>query len=118
VENLTAGKRRGKQSFIVVVAEGAAKGHIIGDQIARKTGLDVRVSILGHIQRGGSPTALSREYACKLGNAAVKALRNGKSGYMVGIQSDKVVYTPLVKVLKTKQKVDMQSYKLAQILAI
>ncbi|MFA4858856.1 MAG: 6-phosphofructokinase [Candidatus Margulisiibacteriota bacterium] len=118
VESLMAGKRRGKQSFIVVVAEGAAKGHDIGDKIAKKTGLDVRVSILGHIQRGGSPTALSREYACKLGNHAVDMLRKGKFGYMVGIQSDKIVATPITTVLKTKKKIDLQSYKLAQILAI
>lgn len=116
--NLLAGKRRGKKSFIVVVAEGAGKAQDIGEKLKRKTGIDVRVSVLGHMQRGGAPTAISREYACKLGNHAVELLRAGKSGLMVGIISEKVVSTPNVKVVKMKAKVDYDSYRIAHELAI
>ena len=116
-KKLIYGQQRGKSSFIIVVAEGAANAQDIAKQIQHKTKLDVRVSILGHIQRGGSPTALSREIACKLGAEAVKLLIQKKKALMVGILSDKVVYTPTEEVLRRKKKIDIEGYKLAQILA-
>lgn len=116
-QRLIYGQQRGKSSFIIVVAEGAAHAPDIAKIIQKKTKLDVRVSILGHMQRGGAPTALSREVACKLGAQAVKLLIHGKKALMVGMLSDKVVETPTEEVLRRKKKIDVEGYKLANILA-
>ncbi|MBU0686593.1 MAG: 6-phosphofructokinase [Candidatus Margulisbacteria bacterium] len=117
-KSLLDGKKRGKRSFIIVVAEGAGSGQDIGEKLAHKTGLDVRVSVLGHMQRGGSPSALSREYACKLGCHAVELLKDGKGGRMVGIKSDHYTSTPIAKVLTMKKKIDTESYRISHILSI
>jgi len=116
-QKLRYGQQRGKSSFIVVVAEGAAKASEVATALKKKTTLDVRVSILGHIQRGGSPTALSREVACKLGARAVQLLIEGKGALMVGIQSDKIIETPTEEVARRKKKIDLGAYKLANMLA-
>ena len=116
-QKLRYGQQRGKSSFIVVVAEGAAKAHDIAKQLQKRTDMDVRVSILGHIQRGGSPSALSREAACKLGARAVQLLLDGKKGLMVGLISDKVIETPIEEIFRRKKQIDMSTYKLANMLA-
>ena len=116
-KKLIYGQQRGKASFIVVVAEGAGHAPDIAKQIEKRTKLEVRVSILGHMQRGGSPTALSREVACKLGAAAVTLLKEGKKGIMIGTMSDKTIETPIETVLRRKKKIDIAAYKLANMLS-
>jgi len=116
-QKLRYGQQRGKSSFIVVVAEGAAKAHDIAKALEKRTKLDVRVSILGHMQRGGSPSALSREAACKLGSRAVQLLKEGKKALMVGLISDRVIETPVEEVMRKKKPIDMAVYKLANMLA-
>lgn len=116
-QKLRYGQQRGKSSFIVVVAEGAAGAEEVAEHLKNKTSLDVRVSVLGHMQRGGAPTALSREAACKLGARAVQLLIEGKSGLMVGMLSDKIVETPIEEVIRRKKKIDIAAYKLANMLA-
>jgi len=117
-EKLKAGLDRGKLSSIVVMAEGAGDSREMEKQIKRKMKIDVRVTVLGHIQRGGSPTALSRKYACKLGAAAVELLIKGERNKMVGIKDDKVVNFDIEEVIKHKKTIDLSDYKLAEILAI
>ena len=92
-KNFSAGKR----SAIVVVAEGEQPGDSfrIADEVREKAHCDSRVCILGHIQRGGTPTARDRVLASKLGIAAVQALLDGKGGYMVGEINREIAYTPL-----------------------
>jgi 6-phosphofructokinase 1 len=116
-QKLRYGQQRGKSSFIVVVAEGAAKAVDVAAHLKKRTNLDVRVSILGHIQRGGAPTALSREVACKLGARAVELLLEGKQGLMVGLVSDKIIETPVEEVVRKKKKIDLATYKLANMLS-
>ncbi|MBI5701286.1 6-phosphofructokinase [Candidatus Saganbacteria bacterium] len=116
-KRLLLGQQRGKTSFIIVVAEGAGHAPDIAKLIQKKTKLDVRVSILGHMQRGGSPTALSREAACKLGSKAVELLLQGKKAMMVGIISDKVVSHSAKEIIAKKKKIDIEAYKLAEILS-
>ncbi len=88
---------RGKRSSIVVIAEADQPGMSfkIAREVKNRTGFDSRVCILGHIQRGGAPTARDRVLASRLGAAAVQALIDGKSGYMVGEINREIVYTPL-----------------------
>ncbi len=87
----------GKRSAIVVVAEGEQPGDSfrISEEVKKKTGIESRVVILGHIQRGGSPTVDDRVLGSKLGIAAVQALLDGKGGCMVGEINHAITYTPL-----------------------
>ena len=84
-ERLKKGQERGKKHSIIVVAEGVASGTEIGKQISANMKIDTRVSILGHIQRGGSPTAFDRVLASRLGARAVELLLDYKGGRAVGI---------------------------------
>lgn len=116
-QKIRYGQQRGKSSFIIVVAEGAAKAEDVAAHLKKRTNLDVRVSILGHMQRGGAPTALSREVACKLGARAVQLLMEGKAAMLVGMLSDKIIETPVEEVIRRKKKIDLAAYKLANMLA-
>ena len=112
---------RGKQHAIVVVAEGAKYNATTLAQYfqAHKeaTGFDARITILGHIQRGGSPSAFDRILATRLGWAAVEQLAQGKSGVLVGLIHGVVQAVQLEDVFKTPKPLDMNLYKLAEVLA-
>ncbi len=96
-QHLQENFKEGKRSAIVVVAEAEQPGESfrIAQEVKDKTGFDSRVSILGHIQRGGAPTARDRVLASRLGVAAVQALIDGKGGHMVGEINREIAYTPL-----------------------
>ena len=113
------GRERGKTSFIIVVAEGAIRAHEFAKLLDPKIkDMDVRISVLGHMQRGGSPTAISRELACKTGACAVECLVQGKSRLMMGAVSEDIIEVPFAKVLKHKKKADLRQLRLAEMLAI
>ncbi len=112
------GYRRGKLHSIIVVAEGAGSGLEIGKQIKERTGFDTKVTILGHLQRGGTPTAFDRILASQLGARAVELLMQGATSKMVGMAAGKIVDTDLDRVLGQKKTVDLNVYRLASILAI
>jgi 6-phosphofructokinase 1 len=107
---------KGKVRWILVVAEGAGHGHKIGKMIEKKTGHETRVTVLGHIQRGGAPNAIDRVLASRLGSAAVTALIDGQTDKMVGIVSNKVVLTDFATACKKKHESDKELYKLLKIL--
>jgi len=116
---LEEGRRRGKTSSIIVVAEGDEAGSAfeIGDKIKKRIGYEIRVVVLGHLQRGGSPVALDRILATRLGSAAVECLIRGERGKMVGLVSDEIKVFPLEYAWKTKKEIDLSLYDLSQILA-
>ncbi len=116
-DKLLAGKKRGKINSIVVVAEGAASAYTVARHLENRTGYETRVTILGHIQRGGSPSAFDRLLACRLGSSATEALLNGQNGVMMGLQSDGIVSVDLSEALQTKKELDLELYKLANILS-
>lgn len=120
VNALQANERRKKLVNIIVVAEGDAYGG--ADELARALRervphIDTRVCILGHIQRGGSPTCLDRVIASRLGFAAVEALLEGKHNCMIGIVNNQLQYTPLENAVKDKQKIDEAWFNITRILA-
>lgn len=120
IDNLSAAYKRKKSSSIIIVAEGddAGGAYKIAEQVVKALPqYDTRVSILGHQQRGGSPSALDRMLASQLGYEAVKALLNGKHSVMVGIVNKKTVYTPFEQAIKHHDKVNPDFLKLAEILA-
>lgn len=115
---LLRGYRRGKLHSIIVVAEGAGSGLEIGRQIKERTGFDTKVTILGHLQRGGTPTAFDRILASQMGARAVDLLRQGAKCKMVGMRAGKIVDLELDEALAKRKMVDLELYRLAEILAI
>lgn len=118
LEKLQHGVERGKRHSIILVAEGVGRGMEIGDEIARRTGWEVRVTVLGHLQRGGSPTAFDRVLASRMGAFAVDLLREGESGVMVGVKGPRLVAVPFEEALAARSQIDFSIYELAGILSI
>lgn len=120
VEKIKESVQRGKTSSIVITAEGQKPGRAydLAEAIRKKTGLDAKVSILGHQQRGGSPTASDRILASRLGAAAVDALLAGKSNLMIGTDGQKLVEVPLKIATENHKKTPLDLVNLAQILAM
>lgn len=112
VKGLVHGHKRGKVSSIIVMAEGAGDCNEITDHIKKQTGLRVRLSVLGYIQRGGNPTSHSRVLAAKLGNQAVKNILNGNQAHLSGIKGGELVAVPLKEVFTKKKKLSRDLYKL------
>lgn len=108
--------KAGRTSAIVVVAEGDTAGGAfdIAKKVREKTGIDSRVTVIGHIQRGGAPTARDRVLASKLGVMAVEALTEGKYGYMVGEVKGKLVYTPLEETYSRRKLLDKNLFKVGE----
>lgn len=115
--DIRAGHKIGKISWIIVVAEGAASAADVAKKITRKTGLETRVTVLGHIQRGGSPSADDRVLATQLGARAVELLSSGQKDKMVGIVNNQVKAVPLSYAIKKKKIKAGVFYRLIRILA-
>ncbi len=110
-------RRKGKRSSIIVVAEGAAKAEDVQKFIADHTGFEVRYTVLGHMQRGGRPTAFDRMLALRLGVAATERLVAGYSGEMVGMDAGKIVSHPLGYVLGTERTIEPEKLRLVDVMA-
>ncbi len=121
VESLKRSKGSGKTSSIVVVSEGDKIGKNVfelKDYIEENMPeYDVRVSVLGHMQRGGSPSCFDRVLASRLGVKAVETLLDGKSNYMVGLNQDKMTLTPLEQAIKGQSEIDMELVKVSDIVS-
>jgi len=109
----------GKKFSIIIVAEGDEAGNAfqIAEKVKKLTKQDYRVAILGYIQRGGSPTAVDRILAMRLGYAAVQNLRNGTHGCMVGEINYRTVCTPFKETFTRKKKIDSELQKIIHMLA-
>jgi 6-phosphofructokinase 1 len=110
---------RGKTHAIVVVSEGAKHPAIALKKIlnAMKLDVDLRVTVLGHVQRGGSPSAWDRLIAARFGVAAVERLQKGESGVMVGLKAREIVATALAEVAGRQREPDLEYYRMARMLA-
>ncbi|WP_111911404.1 6-phosphofructokinase [Bacillus pumilus] len=118
IARLRRGHERGKKHSIIIVAEGVGSGVEFGKRIEEETSLETRVSVLGHIQRGGSPSAFDRVLASRLGAYAVELLLEGKGGRCVGIQSNELIHHDILDILDKKHTVDQNMYRLSQELSI
>lgn len=112
------GQKRGKMHSIIVVAEGVCSGEELKNVIKRKFALDSRVIVLGHLQRGGSPTAYDRMMASRMGAKAVDLLIEGKKGIMVGWRSCQLIEVPFNIAKEERHKVNMSDFYLARSLSI
>lgn len=121
VQTLNNANKRAKRSSIIVVAEGDEAGDAasIAKQVAERSSFkDYRVSVIGHLQRGGSPTAYDRILAARLGMCAVQALRDGKSGLMAGVDGHDVVLRPLSDAWERPSRFNPAYAELMQVLAL
>lgn len=116
-EEIRAAYDIGKRYSIIVVAEGGASAVEIGKQISEKTGIDTRVSVLGHIQRGGSPTVKDRINATLLAERATMALVDGRSNIMFGYDRSTVVELSLQEAVYCKKTLDTELIRLSRVLA-
>lgn len=110
--------REGKRHTLIIVAEGAASASDVASSIKLLVGHEVRISVLGHIQRGGSPSAMDRILAAEFGKKAVSLLLEGESDCMVGIKSMKIETSKFEDILEEKKNIDEDLYRLAHILAL
>ena len=117
------GIRKSKNSSIVLVSESPKVGNggaqYYADRVGKEyPGYEVRVSILGHLQRGGSPSAYDRILASRLGVASIVALDEGQRNVMVGIQNDKIVYVPFSRAIKMDKPIDKELINVLGVLSI
>lgn len=120
-ELIKNGFRKSKNSSIVLVAESEINGGAMGmaERVKKEyPQYDVRVTILGHIQRGGSPTALDRILASRMGAAAIDALMEDQRNVMIGIQDDEIVYVPFSKAIKKEKPINRDLLNTLRVLSI
>ena len=111
-------QKRGKRHSIIVIAEGVGNAQDLGKEIIAETGADLRVTILGHVQRGGSPSAFDRILASRMGVRAVELLLDGKSARVVGIRDNHIIDMDINEALKMTRPFDKATYEMAKILSI
>jgi 6-phosphofructokinase 1 len=120
LESLQKSKASGKSSSIVVIAEGDKIGKNVfelKDYIEENLPeYDIRVSVLGHMQRGGSPSCFDRVLASRLGVKAVESIIEGKTNFMVGLLNDKVALTPLEQAIKGSSEIDKDLLRVSDIM--
>ncbi len=116
-EQLSRGYGLGKKSCIIVVAEGAAHAHDVGEMLTKLTGFELRNVVLGHMQRGGSPTAFDRVLALRLGCHAADQLIAGWSNEMVGVSGDELVTHPMDVVISGSKSIDPGRLALVEMMA-
>jgi 6-phosphofructokinase 1 len=122
LDSLKKSKASGKSSSIVVIAEGDKIGKSVfelKDYVeANLPEYEVRVSVLGHMQRGGAPSCFDRVLASRFGVKAVESLIDGKSNFMVGMLNDKVALTPLLQAIKGHSEIDRELLRVSEIMSI
>ena len=115
-EQIRQSRLLGNTHFMIVVAEGAGSAMDIGQRIHEELGIDPRVTILGHIQRGGSPTARDRETATRMGYAAVQALLNGNGSSIITAHDGHLVTIPIEEALQQTKHLQMERYDVLEAL--
>ena len=122
LESLKRSQKSGKSSSIVVVAEGDKTGKNVFEIASyvenNMPEYEVRVSVLGHMQRGGSPSCFDRVLASRMGVSAVESLLHKKNNLMVGIENDKIILTPLKDAIKGQTEINKNLIRVSEILSI
>ena len=112
-ENIILGKKSGKLHNIIILAEGVGGAQKLAGEIERITSIETRATVLGYIQRGGSPSAFDRILASRMGGKAVEVLAEGKSARVIGIKNNEIIDMDIKGALSTKKEFDEQLYKLS-----
>lgn len=119
IKQIQRGLERGKTSSILVAAEGQKPGRAydLAEAIRKKSGFEAKVCVLGHVQRGGSPTAADRNLASRMGAAAIQVLQGGHADVMICLQAGQIVMVPMDVAFAAKRKVPNELIDLAKLLA-
>jgi len=118
IERIRNARLAGSTHFMIVVAEGVGSAVEIGKMIREAIGIEPRVTVLGHIQRGGSPSARDRETATRMGFFAVKALAEGRSNLIIGTRGGDIVETPIEEALVMKKHLQMERYHVLETMSL
>ncbi|MDD4700479.1 MAG: ATP-dependent 6-phosphofructokinase, partial [Oscillospiraceae bacterium] len=118
IEKINNTQSSGKKHFIIVVAEGVGHVDELAKEIEEKTGIESRATVLGHVQRGGSPTVRDREVASRMGYHAVELLSKGIGNRVVSLRSGKLVDDDIYEALAMKKEFDFDMYKIANVISI
>lgn len=118
IDRLKRGHERGKKHSIILLAEGVGSGFDYGEKIEKETKLETRVTVLGYIQRGGSPSATDRVLASRLGGRAIELLMDGKAGRMVGIENNRLVDYAFNDIFNGSNTIHDEMYRLSKELSI
>ena len=118
IDKIEATKATGKMHFILVVAEGIGKVDELSKRIEEATGLETRATVLGHVQRGGSPTVSDRVMASEMGYEAVKLLKDGIGNRVIAYRDNKIVNYDIYEALAMVKPFDIESYNVANSISI
>ena len=118
IQDIMANKRRGKKNYIIINAEGVGDTINLAKRIEEATGIETRATILGHMQRGGSPTCKDRVYASTMGAMAVEMLIAGKYNRVVGYKEGEFVDYDINEALSMKKKISNHQYEISKVLAL
>lgn len=119
IERTIRGRNRGKIHNIIVLTEGVANAYEVAETLIERTGVDFRVTVLGHVQRGGSPSAFDRVIASKMGyHAVLHLLEHGDAKTAIGVRGGELNYIPMHEAVSTKKTMDEDTYTIAQVLSI
>lgn len=116
IERINETKGRGKRHHIVMVAEGLENSEDIRKQIEEGTGIETKLTVIGHVQRGGTPVMYDSLIGSEMGVRAIELLLEGQSSQALGIKNGKVFNMPITEAVKIKSKFDMELYKVANVL--
>lgn len=115
IEKIAAGVKagfdRGKSHSIVIVAEGAGNADDVAKEIKELSGLDTRATVLGHIQRGGSPSSFDRVFSSRLGHCVIELIQEGVEGVGLGIEHNEITYHTFEEIFSAKNKIDKKLYQ-------
>lgn len=118
INRLERGHERGKKHSIIVLAEGVTEGFKFGEEIESATGYETRVSVLGHLQRGGRPSAFDRVIASRFGSYAIDLLIDGKTDYFTSFENNRVLCRPIFQSLEQEKAINERMYTLSKQLSI
>ena len=118
VEVIQASRLAGNTHFMIVVAEGVGSAVDIGHKIHEALGMDPRITVLGHIQRGGSPNARDRETATRMGYYAVRAFAEGRGNCIIATQEGSIVEIPIEEALQRKKHLQMDRYEVMEAMQV
>lgn len=117
IRTILEGKANGKMHNLIILAEGVGGAYELAKEVEEVTGIETRATILGHIQRGGSPSATDRVLASRMGAKAVEVLLQGKTSRVIGIRDNKIIDEDIDEALAMPRKIDEDLYKLATVLS-
>lgn len=118
IKKIRQTQKTGKKHFIIVVAEGVGGVEKIAEEIEKRTGIESRATVLGHVQRGGNPTVRDRVIATQMGYAAVKLLKDGIGNRVIGLKKGEIVNYDIYEALNMKKPFDDEMYEIAHTTSI